>query len=410
MRNRDKYVLVSFSTALALVLLIGALLGQDRDSSSEPYRPLGVLSEVLARIQSDYVEDANFDRVTEGALHGLLESLDPTSSYLSANEYKDYQQRIGGTASLGMVVSKKFGFATIVSTLPNSPAARAGLKANDIIESIDGQSTRETMSIAEVNSLLVGEPGSTVTLAMVKERAGEPVPTELRREVVQIPDATGRIVSPGIGYLKIEALPAGEAQKVAGRIQELRRNGAKKFILDLRGNAVGEMSEGVATANLFIQRGLLGYVSGQQYPRQDFLAEASKAVAEEPVAVLVNNSTGGAAEVVASAILETHRGDVIGERTFGIGSMQKLIQMDDGSALMLSIAKYYSPSGKELQESGVTPNIVVEEPREAASLAEPGEEEEPQAAPESAPRTPGEDIQLKRAIEVLSGQSPPQSA
>ena len=405
MRDRGKFIVVSFSTALALVLLFGALRGQDSDSSKEPYRPLAVLSEVLARIQSDYVEDANFGKVTEGALHGLIESLDPYSSYLSPEEYQNYQKRGKGEGSLGMVVSKRFGFVSIVTTVPNGPADRAGLQASDVIESIDGKSSRE-MSIAEVTGKLSGDPGTTVKLAVVRERAGEPKPFELRREVVPLPDVTGKIVAPGIGYVRVEALPSGETRKIGARIEELRRNGAAKFILDLRGNASGEMEEGIATANLFLRRGLIGYLSGQQHPRENFLADASKAVADEPVAVLVNNATGGAAELVASAILESHRGDVVGERTFGIGSVQQIIPLDDGSALLLSVAKYYSPSGKQIQETGVTPNIVVEQERELVPLPEPG-----QAAPRSqTPPSPSEDAPLQRAIEVLSGQSQPQAA
>jgi len=394
MGDRDKLVVVSFSTVLALVLLIGVLLGQER-GSTEPYRPLGVLSEVLARIQSDYVEDANFSRVTEGALHGLLESLDPYSSYLSPQEYQEYQRRNRGEASPGIVVSKRFGFVSIVTALPNGPAQKAGLESGDVIESIDGQSTRE-MSLVEVTARLEGPVGSTITLAMVRERAGEPKPVPLRREAVPLPDVTGRIIAPGIGYVRVEALPKGAAQKVAALIQELKQSGASKWILDLRQNATGEMEEGVATANLSLRRGLIGYLTGQQYPRESFMADAGKAVADEPLAVIVNNATGGAAELVAAAVLDNHRGDVIGERAFGIGSVQKIIPLDDGSALLLSVAKYYSPSGKQLQESGVTPNVVVEEERALVPLPEPGQ------AP--APSAPREDAPLKRAIEVLSQQ------
>lgn len=401
MRDRDKLAVVSFSTVLALVLLIGVLLGQER-GSLEPYRPLAVLSEVLARIQSDYVEDPNFNQVTEGALHGLLESLDPYSSYLSPQEYQEYQRRSRGEASVGMVVSKRFGFVGIVATLPNGPAKKAGLQAGDIIESIDGQTTRE-MSFAEVTARLEGPVGSTVTLAMVRERAGEPKPFQLRREAVPLPDVAARIIAPGIGYLRVEALPQGASQKIAARLQELRRNGASKFVLDLRDNATGEMDESVATANLFLRRGLIGYLTGQQHARESFMADAAKAVADEPLAVLVNNATGGAAELVAAAVLDNHRGDVIGERTFGIGSVQKIIPLDDGSALLLSVAKYYSPSGKQIQEGGVTPNVVVEEERELVPLPEPGQ------AP--APPAPREDAPLKRAIEVLSQQqAQPQAA
>ena len=252
------------------------------------------------------------------------------------------------------------------------------------------------MSLAEVNARLEGLKGTVVKLGMVRERAGEPKPFELRREVIPSPDVTSRVIPPGIGYLRVEALPKGESQKIAARIRDLRRNGATKFILDLRNNALGEMDEGVATANLFLRNGLIGYLSGQQYPRQSFLADAAKAAADEPMAVLVNDSTGGAAELVAAAILDNHRGDVVGERTYGIGSVQKVIPLDDGSALLLSVAKYFSPSGKQIQEGGITPNVVVEEPREFVALPSPGQP--------PAPPKPREDTQLQRAIELLSKQ------
>ena len=402
MKGRARIVIVSFSTLLSLLLLMGALLGQDK-SSREPYPQLGVLSEVLSRIQTDYVEDPNFTKVTDGALHGLLESLDPYSSYLTQEEYKSYQKKRQGDASLGVVVSKRFGYVSIVTVLPNGSAQKAGLQAGDIIESIDGRSTRE-MPLADVVGRLEGPPASSVTLAIVRERATEPKPIEMKRANVTPPDATGRMMDSGIGYLRVESLPKGETQKIAARIQELRKNGAKKFVLDLRGNAYGEEDEGIATANLFLNKGLIGYLSGQQYPRKSFLADASKAVSQEPLVVLVNQSTGGAAEVVAAAILDNHRGDVVGEKTFGIGSVQKLIPLDDGSALILSVAKYFSPSGKVIQETGVTPNVPVEEDREPVPLAGAG-------APPAEPKKPTGDAPLKRALELLASQeSQPKAA
>lgn len=402
MRDRGKIAIVSFSTVLALLLVIGVLLGQEK-GSEEPYRPLAVLSEVLARIESDYVENPNFSKVTEGALHGLLESLDPFSSYLTPEEYKAYLERRAEKASIGAVASKRFGFVGLVAVLPNSPAQKAGLEPGDVFESIDGRTTRE-MSLAEVNSRLEGPAGSTVKLAVVRERAAEPKLFELRREVVPIPDVEGRLLEAHIGYLRVAALPPGETPKIAARLQELRRNGAAKFILDLRNNAFGEMDEGIGTANLFLRNGLITYLEGQQYPRQSFLADPAKAVADEPLVVLVNNSTGGAAEIVAAAIQETHRGEVVGERTYGIGSVQKVIPLDDGSALLLSVAKYHTPAGKEIQATGIRPDVVVEEAQEPVPLPEPGE-----AVPQT--EKPREDAPLKRAIELLSAkESLPQAA
>ena len=406
MKGRGRIVIVSFSTILALLLLMGAMLGQEK-TSKEPYPQLGVLSEVLSRIQTDYVEEPKFPKVTDGALHGLLEALDPYSSYLTPEEYKSYQKKRENDASLGVVVSKRFGYVSIVSILPNGPAQKAGLEPGDIFESIDGKSTRE-MSLAEVNYRLEGAPGSSVALAIVRERASEPKAFELKRAAVASPDASGRMMDSGIGYLRVQSFPKGETQKVAAHIQELRKNGAKKFVLDLRDNALGDIDEGVATANLFLGKGLIGYLSGQQYPRKSFLADASKAiVSQEPLVVLVNQSTGGAAEVVAAAILGNKRGDVVGERTFGIGSIQKVIPLDDGSALILSVAKYFTPSGKEIQENGITPNVLVEEEHELVPLAGPGAA----PAPPPEPTKPSDDVPLKRAIELLAGQeSQPKAA
>jgi carboxyl-terminal processing protease len=392
-KGRWKVALVSFSTLLSLFLLVGALLGQEK-TTKEPYPQLAVLSEVLSRIQTDYVEEPNFGKVTNGALHSMLESLDPNSSYLSPEEYKSYQKKHDSGASIDAVVSKRMGFLSIVATLPGGAAQKAGLENGDVIEAIEGRSTRE-MPLAEVVQELEGANGSTVSLSIVRERVPDPMAVQVKRAPVVLPDATARMLEAGIGYLRVQALPKGETQKVAARIQELRKEGAKKFILDLRDDATGETEEGVATANLFLSKGLIAFVSGQQYPRKDFLADASKAMAQEPLAVLVNSATGGAAEIVAAAIMENnHRGAVVGERTFGIGSVQKVIPLDDGSALILSVAKYYTPGGKPIPEAGVTPSVPVVEERESGPISEG-------AAP-AEPKPPSEDVPLKRAIELLS--------
>ncbi|OFV99364.1 MAG: hypothetical protein A3F68_11945 [Acidobacteria bacterium RIFCSPLOWO2_12_FULL_54_10] len=400
MTGRTRTAIVSFSTVLALLVVLGAVLGQEnKPGSSEPYRPLAVMSEVLARIQNDYVEAPDFDNVTKGALQGMLEALDPNSSYLSPAAYSEYQKTHTTEATLGIIPSKRFGFVNIVALLPDGPAEKAGLQTGDMIESIDGVGTRN-MSVVEVNSLMEGASGSTVTLAIVRERATEPVPMEIQRQVMPTQEVAGRIISPDIGYLQVSAFPKGQTQKIAERIRDLQRTGAKKFILDLRNNAIGDPSEGVATANLFLGEGLIGYAEGQQYKRESFLADASKAlVADAPLTVLVDESTGGPAEIIAGAILDTHRGQVVGARTFGIGAIQKVIPMDDGSALVLSVAKYYTPSGKAIQETGVEPDVAVEVERELVPLPKPGE------APEIQAPKPGGDAPLNRAIELL--KSPP---
>ena len=403
MRLRWKVTIVSFSTALTLLLLIGVLLGQEK-SSGDPYRPLSVFSEVLSRIQSDYVEEPNFRNVTEGALHGMLESLDPHSSYLSPQEYQEYQKRHEQQAGIGIIVSKRLGYVSVITVLPNSPAEKAGLLPGDILESIDGRSTRE-LSLAEVSWLLEGAPDTKVRIAVLRERAAEPKPMEITRQPIRLPEVTGQALEAGIGYIRAQVFTKGTTEKIADQIRQLRNRGAGKFILDLRNNAYGDVEEGIATANLFLRQGLISYLEGQEVPRKSFLAEEGKAVSAEPLAVLVNASSGGAAEIVASAILENKRGEVVGERTFGIGSVQKVFPLDDGSALILSVAKYFTPVGKAIPDNGVVPSVAVEQEREFVSLG--GEEIEP---PPETPK-PREDAPLKRAIELLTAAAElPQAA
>src|SRR6202008_1936801 len=217
--------------------------------------------------------------------------------------------------------------------------------------------------------------------------------------IVSVPPVTDKMVDETVGYIKADAFTKGKAQEIANQIKALQKNGAKKLILDLRNNGEGEESEGIATANLFLNHGTITYLQGQKYPREAFTADPSKAITNLPVVVLVNRGTAGPAEVVAAAILENARGDVVGDKTFGDGSVQKLIDLPDGSALILSIAKYYSPSGKAIQDTAITPNVVVADADEDAPS--PEDDQDSAAPDENKAKTPQQDEQLRKAIEVL---------
>jgi carboxyl-terminal processing protease len=236
----------------------------------------------------------------------------------------------------------------------------------------------------------------------VRARRAEPQKITITRDIVAIPTATEKMMDDGIGYIKVDALTPGRAQEVSMRIKSLQKQGAKKLILDLRNDAEGEESEGVATANLFLNHGTITYIQGQKYPRQAFNADPQKDITNLPVVVLVNRGTAGPAEIVASAILENARGDVVGDKTFGEGSIQKLLEIPDGSALILSIAKYYSPSGKALQDSAVTPNIMVADNDDDSAL--PDDDQQSAPADENKVQRPPQDDQLQKAIEVLKNR------
>ena len=403
MSMKLKFTILAGSLAILLFTLVGGFVNVRASSNDGAYRQLSVYSEVLSRVRSEYVEEPNIPAVTEGALHGLLESLDANSSYLTAAEYKHYRStKNDGKADIGAAVSKRFGYAAVIAVIPGGPAEKAGIENSDILESIENRSTRE-MSLAEIHSLLTGEPGSTLTVAVVRPRRAEPQKIVITRDTVIIPPVADKMLPENVGYVKVDAFPAGKSQEIANKIRNLQKQGAKKLVIDLRNAADGDEAEGIATANLFLDHGTITYLQGQKYPRQAFNADPAKDITKLPVAVLVNRGTAGPAEIVASAILENARGDVIGDKTFGDGSVQKLIDMPDGAALILSVAKYYTPNGKAIQDSAVTPNfLVADSADDDASLPD----EDQQAAPDDQTKKPKNqtDDQLKKALEVLKNR------
>ena len=387
----------------ALVLLFTIVGGIDAvraaNTTDGAYRQLQVYSEVLSRVRSEYVEDPNLPLVTDGALHGLLESLDPNSSFLTSNEYKDYKaHNSSAKADIGAAVSKRFGYASVIAVIPGGPADKAGLRAADILEAIDNKTTHE-MSLAEIHNRLVGDVGSTITVSVVRARRAEPQKMVITRNVVSIPPVADKMMEDGVGYIHVDAFTKGKSQEIAAKIKDLQKSGAKKLVLDVRNCAEGDESEGIATANLFLNHGTITYLEGQKYPREAFNADPSKAISTLPLAVIVNKGTAGPAEVLAASILDNARGDVVGDKTFGDGSVQKVIELSDGSAVILSIAKYYSPKGKTIQDNAVTPNVLVADTDDDAAL--PDEDDNTAPAEQEVKPVPQQDEQLQKAIQVL---------
>lgn len=392
-RSFNRIILV-LSVAVIAVVLFGGFgpAGVSATQSDGAYRQMGVYEEVLHKIQTDYVTQPNIQDVTTGALHGLLESLDADSSYLTPSEFATYQaHQHEGVAQVGMDVSKRFGYGSVVAVIPGSPADKDHIMDGDLIESIGGQSTRE-MSVAMIRLLLEGKPGTTVSFDLVRPRKPEPDSITLTRAVVE-PPALGQqeYEKSSILYLKPGLLTRDRVDEVVARLRAMSRNGNKKVLLDLRDVAEGDPQQGIRLANAFLQSGTIATLTGQTVPAQTFSAESSKFITSAPLVVLVNHGTAGAAEIVAGAILDNKRGDVVGDRTFGEGAQEKTFTLPDGSALLLTVAKYESPSGKKIEDVAVTPNVPV------AQSAEQIFDEEENAAPQQPPT----DDQLNKGLEIL---------
>ena len=385
------------SILLVALVFIGGLGPSRVRADSQPdgaYPEMEVYSEVLKKVQTDYVVDPNMTKVTVGALHGLLESLDPDSSYLTPDEYKAYKQQSNeGSAQVGLNISKRFGYATVVSVEPGSPAENQQIEDGDIVEAIDGHSTRE-MSLVMIRLLLEGKPGTNVSFSLVRPRKAEPDRITLTRTASPAPPlGETEYESSSILYLKPSVLTKERVQEMANRLKAMQKNGNKKICLDLRDVAEGDEAQGVRLANFFLQSGTIATLSGQKYPTETFSAEPSKFITGAPLVVLVNHGTSGPGEIVAAAVLDNKRGDVVGDRTFGEGSVQKTMDLPDGAALILSVAKYSSPSGKKIQDEAVTPNVVV-----AAS-----QDNDDQTS--GAQKAPKPDDQLIKALDILKQKS-----
>ncbi len=396
MPRRLQFIVVAFSSAVVALLLFGAV-GRSASPDS-PYTNLGVYSEVLSRIKADYVEEPDMKAVTVGAINGMLESLDPHASYLNADQYKQYlKAKDSKKADIGLVLAKRFGYMAVEDAIPGSPAAKAGFSTGDVIESINNVSTRD-MPLAFAEQLLEGDPGTAVEFGVLRVAQTEAKKVSVIRAAISYPAVTGKMDGQ-TGVIQVQSLMPGHVREVAAQIAALEKQGAKKLVLDLRHCSTGPDEEGIALANLFQDSGLITYTLGQKAARQDFNAQSSKAVTKLPLAVIVNRSTAGGAEIAAGALLNSKRAQVVGERTYGDAAVRRAVSLNDGSAVILSVAKYYSPDGKSIQDNGVTPNV----PQAEADVA-PADGAADDSLADVTPddtKKPGVDELMNRALKVL---------
>lgn len=396
--NRKLQLIITFvSLGLVGMLLLGAV-NKSTSSPEETYRHIGVFTEVLSKIKSEYVEEPDMKNVTLGAVNGLLESLDPYASYLSADQYKQWQKaKTDAKGWTGLIIAKRFGYIAVVDSVPGSPAAKAGLSTGDMIETIQGVNTRD-MPLAYAEMMLWGAPGTPVEMGVLRFRNPEPSKMTITRGPVQWPSVTSKMLPENIGLVQVPTLEANRLAEIATAVQNLEKQGAKKLILDLRNCATGQAEAGVGLANLFLSEGRIAFTVGQKMARQDFEADAASTITKLPVVVTTNRGTAGAAEIAASALYDHRRAEIVGERTYGDAALRKPVVMDDGSAVILSVAKFHNASGKALQDTGIMPSVPVAD-LDPNELNDDDPAETPAPKKEDKPKST-EDLILKKAIEI----------
>ena len=398
MTSRFKWTIVGSSVFIVALLLAGALNGR-AVSPDDVYGHLKVYSEVLQRIKLEYVEEPDMKSVTLGAINGLLESVDPFASYLNPDQYRQYEklhdQKRAGT---GLVLAKRYGYVAIVDAVPGSPASKQNLNTGDLIDSINGVATRD-MPLAYAEELLRGDPNSKVDLTVLRLKNPEPVKISLTRAGFEYPAVTAKLMPDSVGYVQVESLAGNRVSELKSKLQDLQKQGAKYVVLDLRHCSTGDQQNGVPLANLFLDKGEITALQGQRVEKKTFDADASEDVWKGPLVLITNHSTAGGAEIAAAALLGNKRAQVVGERTFGDAGVRRTVQMEDGAAVILSVAKYYAPGGKAIQETGVVPTVQVAEADNSPDYDENGN-----PVPGSEPKNV-EDNLLKNAIELVTGKS-----
>jgi carboxyl-terminal processing protease len=399
MNSSFKWSVVGSSACVVTLLLLGAHSGR-AVATDDVYGHLKVYTEVLEHIKLEYVEEPDMKSVTLGAINGLLESVDPFASYLNADQFKQFEKTADtAKAGVGLVLAKRYGYVAVVDTLPGSPAEKANITTGDLIETINHVATRD-MPLAYAEQLLRGDSGSTVEISVLRlKNPGDPQKMTLTRAVIAVPDIAAKMLPNNVGYMHVTTLDGNREEQVKTDLASLKKQGAAYIVLDLRHCSTGDQSKGIPLANLFLDSGAIATLEGQKVPKETFDAKPDSDLWKGPLVVITDRATAGGAEIAAAALLDDKRAQVVGERSYGDASLRKTIQMDDGGAVILSVAKYYSPSGKAIQDTGVVPTVAI-----AEADTTPDVDEDGNALTNAEPKSK-DDTLLKRSVELVTGKT-----
>ena len=436
MKHSKLPFLLSFAMGIAATLVAVGVAGSlGNIAAATRYEDLSVFTNVLNLVRRNYVEPVEERTLLRGAVRGMLHELDPHSSFMDVDEYKEMQiDTKGEFHGLGIEITKrKDGFIEVISPIDGTPAKRAGLRARDQIVSIcgdepepeEGDECRSTkaLTLFEAVKLMRGPKGSKITIHVLRESFDRPLPYTIVRDVVKVVSVEGRMLEPGYAYLRVRAFQertGRDLTRILEQLSEETSEGLDGLVIDLRDNPGGLLDQAVKVADRWLGEGLIVYTKGRvESQRHEFHAHPDAVEPDYPVVVLVNSGSASASEIVAGALQDHHRALVLGTQTFGKGSVQTVYPLEDGSGLRLTTALYYTPGGRSIQEVGIAPDIRVEDPADVEALARSAprrvreadleghfthEEARPEAPAEEvgeAGELPEGDVQLARAVEVL---------
>ena len=379
-----KTIKAGFSRLMVLIMLVGlpAQVLYAEESIEEPkpdtYNKLKIFSEVLSLIESNYVESVESDTIINGAIRGMVKALDPHTSYLPPASYKEMQvETTGKFGGLGIEISIRDGVLTVVSPIEETPAFKVGIKAGDKIIKIEEESTLD-MTLQDAVSLLRGETGSPVTITIFRDSFKAPKEFTIVRAIIKVRSVVHKLYKKDIGYIKIRSFSKNTSVDLDKALAELEKKEISKLILDLRNNPGGLLNQAVEVTDRFLNReNLIVYTKGRSDEQNmRFTSHDKVAGVSYPLIVLVNSGSASASEIVAGALQDLNRAIILGTPTFGKGSVQTIIPLSDGSALRLTTARYYTPSGRVIQENGIEPNIIIE--RKIPEELEEDDEKEPE--------------------------------
>ncbi|MEN8762337.1 MAG: S41 family peptidase [Thiogranum sp.] len=371
--KRENVFLVLVGLIAGLSISIGSGVFADRDTKSAaglPVEELRTFSDVFGRIKNDYVEDVEDSEMLNNAIRGMLSGLDPHSSYLDQEQFKELQVGTSGEfGGLGIEVGMEDGFVKVIAPIDDTPAQRAGIEAGDLIIRLDDTPVKG-LTLNDAVKIMRGKPGTVLRLTVVREGVDQPLKIDIKRAVIKVKSVKSRMLEDGFGYVRISQFQSKTAENMVDAIEVLKKKSGgalKGMVLDLRNNPGGVLNGAVAVSDAFLKKGLIVYTEGRvSDSKLRFNATPDDVLNKAPMVVLVNQGSASASEIVSGALQDHHRAIVVGTATFGKGSVQTILPLSNGTAVKLTTARYYTPSGRSIQAEGIKPDIELDQVRVSA--------------------------------------------